>query len=135
MIDDIIQLDKKGLRNFGLLTGAIVTILFGILLPWIANFSFPLWPWYLAGVLWILALFIPGALNPIYNLWMRFGMVLGWINTRIILGLVFYLVFTPVSFLLKILNKDPMRRAMESEVQSYRIPSKNQPREQMEKPF
>ena len=128
-------LDKAGLRKFGLVTGAIVVVLFGALLPWLLDHNYPLWPWYIAGVLWVLALLLPIVLNPIYHVWMRFGMVLGWINTRIILGLVFYAIFTPVGFVMKLLKKDPMHRKWESQVVSYRISSNNQAREHMEKPF
>jgi len=135
MKHEIEQLDNKGLRKFGLVTGAIVVVLFGILLPWIIGHGWPRWPWYIAGPLWVFALVYPRALNPIYNGWMRFGLVLGWINTRIILGIVFYILFTPISLLLAMLRKDPMRRKKEPATTSYRIPTKNQTRDHMERPY
>ena len=129
-------LDKQGLRKFGLVTGAIVVLLFGLLLPWLFGFNWPLWPWYLAGFLWVLAIIIPGALNPIYHAWMRFGLVLGWVNTRIILGFVFYTIFTPVAFILKVLGKDPMHRKFSSDMKSYRVQSNShESREHMGRPF
>jgi uncharacterized protein involved in cysteine biosynthesis len=129
------KLDKHGLRKFGLVTGLIVVLLFGALLPWIFDHGWPYWPWYIAGVLWVLALVAPGILDPVYHAWMRFGMVLGWINTRLILGLVFYVLFTPIHFVLFLLRKDPMRRRMEPASDSYRIATKNNPREHMERPY
>ena len=136
MIGEIEKLDKQGLRKFGLITGAIVVGLFGLLLPWLLGINWPLWPWYLAGALWVLAIIIPVALNPIYHVWMRFGLILGWINTRIILGLVFYVFFTPFALILKVLGKDPMSRKLNASINSYRVPSNNhQPREHMGRPF
>jgi hypothetical protein len=135
MMHEIEKLDKKGLRKFGLVTGAIVAVLFGLLLPWLFERGLPLWPWYIAGTLWALALVIPVALGPVYHVWMRFGMVLGWINTRIILGLVFYIIFTPISLLFMIFRKDPMHRRKEPNAASYRVTTKNNSREHMERPY
>lgn len=136
MMDEIEQLDKQGLRKFGLVTGAIVAGLFGLLLPWVFEAKLPLWPWYLAGALWTLAILIPVALNPVYHGWMRIGLVLGWINTRIILGIVFFVVFTPVALFMKVLGKDPMGRKLDASISSYRVPSNtHQSREHMGRPF
>jgi predicted anti-sigma-YlaC factor YlaD len=135
MKHEIEQLDQKELRKFGLVTGAIVVVLFGLLLPWLLDHAWPYWPWYIAGVLWVLALVFPSALNPIYHGWMRFGLVLGWINTRIILGLMFYIIFTPISLVLLLLGKDPMHRKKESALESYRVTTKKQSREHMERPY
>ena len=135
MKHEVEKLDKKGLRKFGLVTGAIVLALFWLLLPWIFDHKLPYWPWYIAGPLWVLAIVFPSALNPVYHVWMRFGLVVGWINTRIILGVLFYSVFTPVSLLLKIMGKDPMRRKKEPTSDSYRVATNIQPREHMEKPY
>ena len=47
----------------------------------------------------VLALVWPRSLTQVYRLWMTVGEVLGWINTRIILGVLFYLLFTPMGLL------------------------------------
>lgn len=135
MTHEVKEMDKKDLREFGLVTGAIVAGLFGLILPWLLNKPYPLWPWYVLAVLAGLALLLPTALGPVYKLWMRFGAVMGWINTRIILGVVFYTLFTPISLLLKLMGKDPMQRQLDHKLTSYRVVSKRNPREQMEKPF
>lgn len=135
MNEAIETLDKKGLRQFGLVTGAIVVALFGLAIPWLIGRPWPYWPWYIAGTLWVMAVVLPAALNPVYHIWMRFGLVLGWINTRIILGFLFYALFTPISLLLFLMRKDPMRRKKESEAESYRIDAVNQSKEHMERPY
>ena len=89
--------------------GAIVVVLFGLLLPWIFGCGLPHWPWYIAVALWGSALFLPDLIRPVYTVWMRFGMVLVWINTRIILPILFYPLFTPAGLLLKIFCVDAMQ--------------------------
>ncbi len=135
MIEQIEKLDEAGLRRFGLVTGSIVVGLFGIVLPWLFDFNYPKWAWYMGGGLAAVALVLPIALNPVYHGWMRFGAVLGWINTRIILGAVFYIVFTPVAVIMKIIGNDPMKREIDHDSRSYRKLSLNQPKEQMENPY
>lgn len=44
---------------------------------------------------------------------MRFAHLLGWVNTRIILTLVYLLIFTPVAVFFKLMRKDPMTRRFE----------------------
>jgi hypothetical protein len=135
MKHDIPKLDRQGLRKFGLVTGAIVAGVFGLMLPWLFGFRFPLWPWIVFGVLGSWALIAPTTLGPVYRGWMRFGLVLNWINTRIILGLVYYLMVIPTGVIMRLLGKDPMVRAVDKDVKSYRVPSRKLPREHMEKPF
>ena len=66
---------------------------------------------------------------------MRFGHALGWLNTRIILGLMFYTVFLVVAVIMKLLGKDPLSRKLDETLNSYRVPSEVRERNHMEKPF
>jgi hypothetical protein len=64
---------------------------------------------FIAEVLFALsALTAPGALASVYRWWMRFAEVLGWINTRIILVVIFYLVVTPLGLIMRILRRSPL---------------------------
>src|SRR5262245_61596107 len=94
-------LDRNGLRNFGLTTGAIAAVLFGLLLPWLRGYGFPMWPWLAGGILALWGLLAPATLRPVHRVWMAVGNVLGWINTRIILGLVFYTVVLPMGRMMR----------------------------------
>ena len=127
--------DKKELRQFGLVFATGMALIFGLFLPWLFERPWPLWPWIVAGVFTVTALLLPQALRPVFWLWMKFGHVLGWINTRIILGITFLLLFIPVALVFHLLGKDPMRRRLDPSVSSYRIKSEHLPRERMEKPF
>ncbi len=62
-------------------------------------------------------------------------MVVGWINTRIILGILFYVLFTPTGLLLKALRVDAMQRKLDARMKTYRVESKEQPSDHMERPF
>ena len=65
---------------------------------------------------------------------MKIGHVLGWINTRIILGLVFFVMFAPIALLFRVFGRDPMVRRLDDNP-SYRKPSHHLPRDRIEKPF
>ena len=73
------------LRQFGLLFGAILVSFFGLLLPFLIGYKFPLWPWVVALLFTAMALLAPTALTPFYLGWMRFGLIAAFINTRIIM--------------------------------------------------
>ncbi|EFA72775.1 SxtJ family membrane protein [Cylindrospermopsis raciborskii] len=134
-MEQIKELDKKGLREFGLIGGSIVAVLFGFLLPVIRHHSLSVIPWVVAGFLWIWAIIAPTTLSFIYQIWMRIGLVLGWIQTRIILGVLFYIMITPIGFIRRLLNQDPMTRIFEPELPTYRQLSKSRTTQSMEKPF
>ena len=127
--------DKQELRKFGLIFAAMFILFFALLLPWIWDKPSPLWAWIVAAVFAGTALLLPIVLTPVYHLWMKIGHVLGWINTRIILGLVFFVIFAPVALFLKLLGKDALKQRLDASASSYRIPSEQAPRDRMEKPY
>ncbi len=131
----ILQPSKKDLRKFGLVTGALVTVFFGLLLPWLFNHELPFWPWIVAGVLWIWALLLPVSLLPVYRGWMTFGSVMGWINTRIILGIMFYVMFMPVGFIMRLMGNDPMARKIDKFQTTYRVTHAHPKKDHVERPY
>ena len=134
LTNEIPELDKKGLRSFGLTTGAIVAVLFGLIFPYAFSFTIPLWPWVIAGVLAAWALIHANSLRPVYRGWMRFGLLLSKITTPIILGIVFFIVVMPMGFLMRIFAKDPMRRRLDPNEATYRVVH-SQDKNSMEQPF
>lgn len=129
------ELDRKGLREFGLTTGAIVGVLFGLFFPWVLERPIPRWPWVIFGILALMALAVPNALRPVYHGWMRFGHFMSRITTPVIMGIVFYLVITPMGLVMRIMGKDYMSRRLRDQAASYRIESKATPPRRLEKPF
>jgi hypothetical protein len=62
-------------------------------------------------------------LGPAYRLWIRFGDAIGWVNSRIILGGLFYLVIAPIGLLLRWLGKGRIREINQTDGASLRQPS------------
>jgi len=133
-MEQIPELDRKGLREFALVTSGIVVGLFGLLLPWLFDFGWPLWPWILAAVLVTLGLAAPMSLRPVYKIWMRFGLILSKVTTPIIMALVFFLVITPIGLIRRRLSADPMARNFHDGA-SYRVSSEGMPPKNLERPF
>jgi len=127
------ELDRAGLRQFGLVTGSIVAGLFGLFFPWLLGRSWPLWPWIVFVILAVWALIGPSSLRPVYRAWMRFGLLMSRVTTPIILGVVYFGIISPTGFLMRVGGKDPMARRLDDTSQSYRVQSRN--RKHMEKPF
>ncbi|MGI9305510.1 MAG: SxtJ family membrane protein, partial [Gammaproteobacteria bacterium] len=110
------ELDRQGLRHFGLVTGGIVAALFGLFFPWLLSRGFPIWPWVIFAVLAGWALVAPQTLRPVYRGWMRFGLLLSKITTPIILGVVFFVVIAPMAAVMRIARHDPLARKLDAAV-------------------
>jgi len=72
-----------------------------------------------AAAFLVLGLPFPIAMKPVYWAWMKFAGALGWFNTRLLLGLVFYLMFTPIALCLRLLGKDMLDLKLEPDRASY----------------
>ncbi len=134
-LHDIPDLDRKGLREFAFVTGGIVGVLFGLGFPWLLDRPWPLWPWVITAVLVVWGIAAPATLNPVYRGWMRFGLLLNRIMTPVILGIVYFVVITPMAVIMRIRGRDPLSRAIDRGAATYRIESQKPPIEKMEKPF
>jgi len=132
---NIPELDRKGLRDFGLTIGAAIVIIFGVLFPWLLEREWPVWPWLLAAPFWILALLYPLWLRRVYRAWMHFGLLASRVMTPLVLGIVFFVMISPMAIVRRLFGKDPMRRMLDSNQNSYRVQSTKSPREKLERPF
>ena len=130
-----VPLDTKTLRSFGLTSGVIVILLFGALIPWLRGSGWPAWPLILSGFLILTGLIVPGALKPVFIVWMKFGHFMNRVNSTIILTIVFFLVFTPVGLFMKLIGRDVLHRKFDQNAESYRITSEKSGTEKMERPF
>ena len=130
-----VQPSKSQLRTFGLLFSSFLGGIFGLALPLLLANPWPLWPWIIAAIITSLALLLPGLLIYLYRPWLKFGAIAGWINTRIILVLLFYGMFTPIGLVMRMFGADPLRKRFEPDSDSYRINIEPQPCDHMEKPY
>lgn len=127
--------DKIMLRKFGFIFGGIVVAIFGLAIPLLLDKPLPLWPWYIMAAMCFFALAWPASLIVIYKPWMKFGAVAGWINTRIILFILFYGIITPTALIRRLFNSDPLKKKFDPDCVSYRITNTPQSNDHMEHPY
>jgi hypothetical protein len=106
-------------REFGLVMAGALAIV-GLWPLWKGSSVRP-WPLAAAAIFAILALALPSLLTPLNRLWMALGLLLGRITTPIFLGLLFFLVFTPVAILFRIMGRDALRLRWNRGAPSYWI--------------
>jgi hypothetical protein len=132
---DYSAVSTEELRKFGFIFAGILIFLFGLLIPYWRHHEIRVWPFYIGMPVALLAAVWPTALRPFYVVWMKFGAVMGFINTRIIMSVFFFVMITPLAWIFKLLGKDPMARALEKSANTYRVVSKPYAKEEMEKPY
>lgn len=133
------------LRSFGLMFGTVLVALFGVLVPLIRHGSalglpfvsglWPAWPWVAGAAVVAWALLHPASLVWLYRPWMRFAQVAGWVNTRLIMLLLFYVIILPIGLVLRLFGKDPMLRRWDDSARSYRVEADARDKDHMEKPY
>ena len=111
---------RKQLRQFGLLLGVLIPLFFCVLLPSLHSHSAPLWPVGIGVILILLGVVAPQRLSLVYRGWMALGNVLGFINSHLILGVVFVFVLQPIALIMRCLGHDPLRKRWDASTDSYR---------------
>ena len=91
------------------------------------------WSLFLSFVFLVLGLMNSKILSPLNLLWFKFGILLGKIVSPIVMGIIFFLVVTPISILLKIFGKDVLNLKFNNN-KTYWI-EKNEPKSNMKKQF
>ena len=104
------SITKKKLREFGLIIAIGLPLMFGWLFPIIAGHDFQRWTIYVAIPSISFGIFKPSLLFYPYKVWIFIGEMLGWINSRIILGLIFIIILQPLALCMKMFGYDPLRK-------------------------
>ena len=105
MLEEIgnIKNEKSDLRKFGITLGIILMMIAGFLFfNKIESIQMLLT---IGIVLFLLSVMIPGVLKPIYWVWMILATIIGWIMTRVILSLLYFLIVTPIGLISRIFGK------------------------------
>jgi cell division protein FtsW (lipid II flippase) len=129
-----LQATNKELRQFGLLVGGV----FAVVGLWPVVFRGEpsrLWAIVFGSLLLILGSIVPQTLRQIHRGWMKIGHVLGSINTKIILGIIYYGLITPMGVVMRLMGKDLMGRALAKEARTYRVVRVPRPRQHMRNQF
>jgi len=112
------KITKKQLRIFGI----ALTILLGVigLIQFLkGNESTNLWFGGATVLILLTTIAMPLLIKPIYRIAILIAHILGWINTRILLGLIFYLLITPIALVLKLMGRDPLNRKFDKQAKTY----------------
>lgn len=116
---DRIKTSKKELKSFSITMfmalGVIGTVLF------FKNKAGYVWFYSSGAVFLLLGIAAVQALKPVYIIWMRLAFILSWINTRLILMVIFYLIFTPMAFLIRVFHGDLLDRKINKKSDTYWI--------------
>ena len=109
-------------RNFGL----VFFIVFLIVSTWplINGEPVRIWSATISLVFLILGLMNSKLLTPLNKLWFKFGMILGAMVAPVVMGVVFFLVITPIGFFMKIIGKDLLRKRYDKKKTYWIIRSK-----------
>jgi hypothetical protein len=103
------RLTPKEGRRFGLTVGAAFLVLCAVL--WWRNHQAAMLATALIGAgLIIGGVAIPGRLSPVYRAWMGLAHLLSKVTTPIFMGIVYFLVLTPVGLLLRVTRRRPLSR-------------------------
>ena len=103
------RISKKQLRDFGYLIGFGLPLIIGWLIPSITGHAFRAWTLWISIPTLVIGIISPRFLKKPYQAWMQLGHLLGYINSRIILGIVFVAVLQPIAFVMRAFGYDPLR--------------------------
>jgi hypothetical protein len=111
---------KKQLRSFGfILAGGFLVV---ALLPVIfRHHGATRWAVAVSFISAVAAIFVPASLRQVYRVWMTAGDLLGWINSKVILGVVYYILMSPLRLLMTLAGHDPMNRKFDRKSATYRV--------------
>ena len=109
------KISKKQLLEFGILIGFGFPLFIGWLFPALFGHGFRSWTLWVGIPALILGLVSPRLLHYPYKSWIALGNALGWINSKIILGLVFIFILQPIAFVMFLTGYDPLRMRRKGE--------------------
>jgi hypothetical protein len=122
VLEDIrkIKSGRRELRRFGLTIG-IALAAFGFLFWWRGR-GYSDVVFVVSAVFLILSFAAPVLLKPLQKGWMTLAILLGWVMTRVILCVLFYLVVTPIGAVSRLCGKDFLALKFDRDARSYWVP-------------
>ena len=118
-------------RSFGIVFFVVFLII--ALYPLINDGNIRLWSLIVSLAFLALGLLNSKFLSPLNKIWFKFGLFLGKIISPIVMGLIFFIVVTPIGILMRILKKDLLNLKMNNN-KSYWI-EKSGPKSKMRNQF
>jgi len=118
-------------RSFGIVF--FVLFLLIALYPLTYSGEMRIWSAIISLIFLVLGLLNSKILAPLNKLWFKFGIFLGKIVSPLVMGVIFFLVVTPIAFLMRLLNKDLLNLKFNNE-NTYWI-KKTEPKSKMKNQF
>jgi hypothetical protein len=112
-----IDISDKAVKKTGLTIG-VVLILVSLLLWYLGKISFMYFS-IVGGLLIILAIIAIPVLRPFHRVWMMFAFAMGFVMSRVILTLLYYLIITPIGLLAKLVGKKFMPLGFDKNAATY----------------
>lgn len=116
---------NKKLKEFSLVWTFIFIVV--AIYPLLNAENIRLWSLFISAIFIVIAFFKPSILKSFYKIWIKFGEVIGGIVSKIIMFILYFGLFTPVSIVLKILGKDLLNKKVDKSKNTYWIKRERQP--------
>jgi len=122
-----IKSEKKDLQQFALIIGILLSLLGTFLCRRSVEYYWGIF------VVSLICLFVglvsPRLLRPLYTAWMTVGILMGWIMTKIILAILFYLIVTPMGLSIRFMGKDLLDLEISDDDSTYWVTKKKAKRQ------
>lgn len=106
-------------RAFGIVF-SIVFLIVG-LFPLVGGGSVTWWPFAVSAIFLVAAVAFSSVLAPLNKVWTRFGLLLHRVTNPIIMGILFFIVVTPVGLVMRLFGKRFLHQELERGADSYWI--------------
>lgn len=116
---------REELKTFALIWAFIFAIIG--LLPLVNNGEIKVWSLIVSSLFLVIALLKPEMLTQFYKIWVKVGDFVGNIISRVIMFMLYFGFFTPISLVLKLLGKDLLNKKIDKSQESYWVERKTQP--------
>jgi len=106
-------------RSFGVVFSVVFLII--SFWPLFTEGTIRIWAIFIAILFLLISYFKPDALYPLNKIWFKFGLLLGSIVSPIVMGIVFFIIVTPIGIIMRIIGKDLLNKKINNSVKSYWI--------------
>ena len=108
------------IRTFAFPLGGILAVIG--LWPWVFHGTeVRIWALLLSSALVVPGIFFPRLLTPAYRGWMLFAEKFGWVNSRVLLGIIFYGILTPMGLVRRMAGKPSFTYGFDKQAKTYRV--------------
>ena len=125
--------NQREIRKFGLIVGGVFSLI-GVW-PYFRGEDPRIWALLIGAILVAVGGVLPQVLIPVHRAWMWVGHIMGWVNTRILLGIVFYGIITPIGMARRWLSADTINHSFDTSLATYKVTRKGRPGSHMKRQF